>query len=68
MGWAMGYLLNQTLPKIPYQTGRPYSLVDLIVGMCVLAILCIVFVAFFILTFYACRKVIRTRSGYTDIA
>ena len=57
MGWAMGYLLNQTLPQIPYQTTRPYTIVDLVVGTCVLAILCVIFVIFFILTFYACTPV-----------
>lgn len=70
IGWALGYLLNitSTIPVEPYALFLPYSSVDLVVGILVLSILCLVFVVFFILTFQACRKVIRTRSGYTDIA
>ena len=70
VGWAMGYLLNitSTIPVEPYALYLPYTSVDLVVGILVLSILCLVFVVFFILTFQACRKVIRTRSGYTDIA
>jgi len=70
VGWAMGYLLNQTgsIPQIPYDEERPFSAVDLVVGIIILSILCIIFVIFFFLTFHACKKVIKTRSGYTDIA
>ena len=70
VGWAMGYLLNQTssISPTPYYTERPYTAVDLVVGIVILSILCVIFVIFFFLTFYACKRVIRTRSGYTDIA
>ena len=67
----MGFLMNETTTTIPIEpnyTERPYTTVDLVVGVIVLSILCLVFVIFFFLTFYACRKVIKTRSGYTDIA
>ena len=70
VGWAMGYLLNATsaIPQSDYVYDRPYSAVDMVVGIIVLSILCVVFVVFFCLTFYACRKVISARSGYQDIA
>lgn len=70
VGWAMGYLLQQTttIPDSPHHTERPFEAVDLAVGILVLAILCIVFIVFFFLTFHACRKVLRTRSGYTNIS
>ena len=70
VSWAMGYLLNitSTIPVKPYVFSRPYSSVDLVMGILVLSILCLVFVVFFVLTFQACQKVVKTRSGYTDIA
>jgi hypothetical protein len=70
VGWAMGYLLQETttIPDSPHHTVRPFEAVDLAVGILVLAILCVVFVVFFFLTFHACRKVLRTSSGYTNIS
>jgi len=65
----MGYLLNQTnsIPSSP-QVQRPFTAVDLVVGIIVLSILCFVFVVFFFLTFHACRKVLKTRGGYSHIS
>ena len=70
MGWAMGYLLQKTtnISNSPHHTERPFQAVDLAVGILVLAILCVVFVVFFFLTFHACRKVLRKRGGYTHIS
>ena len=70
VGWAMGYLLNQTnaIPDNPHQVERPFSAVDLVVGILVLSILCFVFVIFFFLTFHACRKVLKTRGGYSHLS
>ena len=67
VGWAMGYLLNQTnaIPDNPHQVERPFSAVDLVVGILVLSILCFVFVVFF---FLACRKVLKTRGGYSHLS
>ena len=63
-------MLNQTngLSSDVYNTQYPYSVVDLVVGMIVLALLCFVFIVFFFFTFSACRKSLRPVStGYTNI-
>lgn len=69
VGWALGYLLQQTtmIPDTPYYTDRPFRGVDLAVGITVLAILCVVFIVFFLLTLQACRKMFQRRGGYTNI-
>lgn len=68
--WATGYMLNQSksIPDDPNHVVRPYSAVDLIVGILVLTILCSVFVLFFLLTFNACRKVLKSHAGYSQIS
>jgi Golgi nucleoside diphosphatase len=68
--WAMGYLVQQTttIPDNPYDIQRPFKAVDLVVGIIILSTLCVVFVIFFFLTFHACRKVLKTRGGYSHIS
>jgi uncharacterized membrane protein len=36
--------------------------------MIILTILCAVFVIFFFLTFYACKKALKTHNGYQSIS
>ena len=70
MGWAMGYLVNQTtlIPDDPHQVQRPFQSVDLVVGIVVLSILCLVSLVFFSLTFHACRKALKSRGGYSTLS
>lgn len=70
VAWSMGYMLNQTtsIPDDPHQVERPFRPVDLVVGIIILSILCVVFVFFFLLTYHACRKVLKTRGGYEHIS
>ena len=70
MGWSLGYMLHETsnFPVNVYYTHRPYKTVDLVVGMIVLTLLCVVFVVFFFFTFSACRKGLKpVATGYTHI-
>lgn len=67
VGWSLGYMLNRTVGLQTFVT-TPFLLADLVVGMIVLAILCVVFVAFFIFTFLPCRKAITHNSGYTTLS
>ncbi len=69
-GWAMGYIINQAAgySDTPYQSTHPYSAVDLVIGMIVLTILCAIFVIFFFLTFYACKKVLMNSNGYQSLS
>ena len=69
-GWAMGYYMNMTykFPESPYHEAFPYSTVDMVVGMLILTILCVIFVIFFFLTFYACKKALKTHDGYQSIS
>lgn len=70
IAWSMGYMLEKTkfIPDNPHENERPFRAVDLVVGIIVLSILCMVFVAFFVLTFHACRKVLKMRGGYEHIS
>lgn len=70
VAWSMGYMLNQTtlIPDNPHQVERPFRPVDLVVGIIILSILCVVFVVFFLLTYHACRKVLKSRGGYEHIS
>ncbi|XP_064403090.1 ectonucleoside triphosphate diphosphohydrolase 8-like [Halichondria panicea] len=69
LGWSLGYIMEKSnkLPQDPYSEVRPYTTVDLVVGMIILSILCAIFIVFFFLTFYACKKALNTRSGYQNI-
>jgi apyrase len=71
VGWSLGYMLNQTnsITSDIHNVVYPYTLVDLVVGMIVLTILCLIFVVFFFFTFSACVKSLRpVANGYTNIA
>lgn len=71
-GWALGYFMNKTYehppPEKPYHTVWPYSAVDMVIGMIILTILCAIFVIFFFLTFYACKKALKGHNGYQSIS
>ncbi len=69
-GWAMGYFMNHTsaYTENPYHETFPYTTVDMVVGMLILTILCLIFVVFFFLTFYACKKALGTHDGYQTIS
>lgn len=69
VGWALGYMLSQTtsIPQDQFMELRPYTAVDLVVGILILTILCVVFFIFFFLTFYACRKALRPRNGFQPL-
>lgn len=70
-GWALGYMLlrTQDIPLSPYYLWRPYTVVDLVVGIIVLAILCFVFIVFFVFTCTACHRALKTTTaGYSNIA
>jgi uncharacterized membrane protein len=62
-------MLNQTsyISQDNYVDQHPYTAVDLVVGILILTILCAVFVIFFLLTFYACRKALRPRNGFQPL-
>ncbi len=64
--WAMGYYMNKSyeFPESPYHETFPYTVVDMVVGMLILTILCVIFVIFFFLTFYACKKALSMHDGY----
>ena len=70
VAWSMGYMLTQTtsISDDKHQVERPFRPVDLVVGIIILSILLVVFVFFFLLTYHACRKVLKTRGGYEHIS
>lgn len=72
-GWSLGYLMNRTTTSHynlnnPYHEARPFTVIDLVVGMIILTLLCAIFVIFFFLTFYACKKALEAHSGYQTIS
>eukprot|EP00731_Ephydatia_muelleri_P027296 Em0019g169a len=69
IGWTLGYMLNRTV-GLQDHISTPFLVADLVVGMIVLAILCVVFVAFFIFTFLPCKKAILNThaNGYSSLS
>lgn len=72
-GWSLGYLMNRTTAdhyKVSngFHEARPFTTVDLVVGMIILTLLCAIFVIFFFLTFYACKKALEAHGGYQTIS
>ena len=67
IGWSLGYMLNSTV-GLQDHISTPFLVADLVVGMIVLAILCVVFVAFFIFTFLPCKKAIMKTNGYSPLS
>jgi len=55
-------------PEFGYHDSRPFTPVDLVVGMIILSLLCAIFVIFFFLTFYACKKALEAHNGYQSIS
>lgn len=57
-----------SFPDHPSHHTEPFTVVDMVVGMIILTILCAVFVIFFFLTFYACKKALKAHNGYQSIS